>query len=285
MHIPPKKTLRASHKPQFAKCFHTNTLVIAQNYPPSPIWGWGCSGDCDSWVFDCRPLTSRHNRRVNSRNPKTESSELNDLKELRLVYPWRQAGAILIGRTIGRPTQWKADLHAFALSLLPVVVAVHALLAMPGNIGATFIAIMVLYAIMVVMVVFFKGLSRKVVDNKKALNRLGYGLLALVFFAFHPAVPKILGSDPVDEAVVTLIGAAIVAFISQKFLALDLDYLVEAKKSPPLFGDREKTVWKIAAAVYGVLVVVTLPRLLPENIPMTIIVGGGLAVLLYYLFK
>ena len=44
-------------------------------------------------------------------------------------------------------------------------------------------------------------------------------------------------------------------------------------------------VWKIAAAVYGVLVVAALPRLLPENIPMTIIVGSGLAVLLYYLFK
>lgn len=91
-----------------------------------------------------------------------------------------------------------------------------------------------LYAIMVITVVSIKGLSRKVADNKKALNRLGFGLLALALFAFYPALPEILNSDPVEKAVVTLIGAAIIAIISQKFLALDPDYLAEAEKAPPL---------------------------------------------------
>lgn len=203
----------------------------------------GCSGDCDSWVFDCRPLTSRHNRRVNSRNPKTEARELGKLKNPPIVCVWRHYDKPMpkwrkgLNKWIDRrrrPAQWKADLHAFTLSLLPTVVAVHALLAWNGAIGTTFWISMVLYTIMVFMVLFFKGLSRKVADNKKALNRLGFGLLALALFAFHPALPKILCSDPVDEAVVTLIGAAIIAFISQKFLALDPDYLAEAEKAPPL---------------------------------------------------
>ena len=63
---------------------------------------------------------------------------------------------------------------------------------------------------------------------------MGFGLLALALLAFYPALPEILCSDPVDEAVVTLIGAAIIAFISQRWLALDPEYLVEAKKAPPL---------------------------------------------------
>lgn len=138
------------------------------------------------------------------------------------------------GGCIGRPAQWKADLHAFALSFLPAVVAFMVTLVASGAIGTTFWISMGLYAIMVVMVLFFKGLSRKVADNKKALNWLGFGLLALVVLAFHPAVPKILSSDPVDEGLVALIGAAIIAIISQKVLALDPDYLAEAKKAPPL---------------------------------------------------
>ena len=210
---------------------------------------------------------------MKSRDVIAESSELNDLKELRLVYPWWQAGAILIGRTIGRPAQWKADLHAFTLSLLPAVIAVHALLATPGAIGTTFWINMGLYAITFGTVVFFKGFSKAVVDDKEkevvddktARNKVGISLIVLVSAAFLPVFTKEFGGSPTNEAVVTLIGAAIIAFISQKFLALDPDYLVEAKKSPPLVSDREKRVWKKAAAVYGILGVAALPRLLPEN--------------------
>ena len=177
---------------------------------------------------------------MNSRNPKTEARELGKLKNPAIVCVWRHYDEPMPkwrkvlnkwGDRIGRPAQWKVALHGFALSLLPVVVAVHALLAWNGAIGATFWISMVLYAIMVITVVFFKGLSREVANNKKALNRLGFGLLALALLAFYPALPEILCSDPVDEAVVTLIGAAIIAFISQRWLALDPEYLVEAKKS------------------------------------------------------
>lgn len=180
---------------------------------------------------------------MNSRNPKTEARELGKLKNPAIVCVWRHYDEPMPkwrkvlnkwGDRIGRPAQWKVALHGFALSLLPVVVAVHALLAWNGAIGATFWISMVLYAIMVITVVFFKGLSREVANNKKALNRLGFGLLALALLAFYPALPEILCSDPVDEAVVTLIGAAIIAFISQRWLALDPEYLVEAKKAPPL---------------------------------------------------
>jgi len=231
--------------------------------------GGGCSSDCDSWVFDCRPLTSRHNRRVKSRDAIAESSELNDLKELRLVYPLWQAGATLIGRTIGRPAQWKADLHAFALSLLPAVVAFIMTLVASGNIGATFIAIMVLYAFTFGTVVFIKGFSKEV-DDKAARNKVGISLFILVVVALALAavgiILGILSGDPVIQGLVALIGAAVTALISHKPLALDPKYLVEAKKSPPLFSDREKRVWQKAAAVYGVLVVAALPRLLPENV-------------------
>ena len=116
---------------------------------------------------------------MKSRDVIAESSELNDLKELRLVYPLWQAGATLIGRTIGRPAQWKADLHAFALSLLPAVVAFIMTLVASGNIGATFIAIMVLYAFTFGTVVFIKGFSKEV-DDKAARNKVGISLLLVL---------------------------------------------------------------------------------------------------------
>ena len=206
---------------------------------------------------------------MKSRDVIAESSELNDLKELRLVYPLWQAGATLIGRTIGRPAQWKADLHAFALSLLPAVVAFIMTLVASGNIGATFIAIMVLYAFTFGTVVFIKGFSKEV-DDKAARNKVGISLFILVVVALALAavgiILGILSGDPVIQGLVALIGAAVTALISHKPLALDPKYLVEAKKSPPLFSDREKRVWQKAAAVYGVLVVAALPRLLPENV-------------------
>ena len=127
-----------------------------------------------------------------------------------------------------------------------------------------------LYAIMFFMVALFKYHSTKVVDDNKVLDGIFRRIIVLVFAAFLLAavgiVLGILSGDPVIQGWVTLIGAAVTAIISHKPLALDPEYLVEAKKAPPLFSDREKTVWKKAAAVYGILGVVTLPRLLPENI-------------------
>src|SRR5699024_11833426 len=90
-------------------------------------------------------------------------------------------------------------------------------------------------------------------------------LFILVVVAFLlAAVGKVLetlSDDPVIQGLVALIAAAVTAIISQKFLALDPKYLAEAKKSAPLFSDREKTVWKIAAAVYVVVVVAALPKI------------------------
>lgn len=202
---------------------------------------------------------------MKSRDVIAESFELNDLKELRLVYPCLQAGTILVGRTIGRPAQWKAALHAFALSFLPAVIAVHIALAASGAIGTTLWISMGLYAIMVITAVFFKGLSKKLIDDKTAVNKVGFSLIFLVLVAFLSELVKVLSGDPVIQGWVALIGAAVTAIISHKRLALDPEYLAEAEKAPPLFCDREKTVWKIAAAVYGVLGVAALPRLLPEN--------------------
>ena len=213
---------------------------------------------------------------MNSRNPKTEARELGKLKNPPIVC---------VCRHYDKPIpKWKADLHAFALSFLPAVVAFHAALAASGAIGPTFCIGLVLYAFTFGTVGFIKGFSKEV-DDKAARNKVGISLLFLVPVAFLPAFTKGFGGSPTNEAWAGLAAAAATAIISQKFLALDPKYLVGAKKSPPLFSDREKRVWKIAAAVYGVLVVAALPRLLPENIPMTIIVGSGLAVLLYYLFK
>ena len=182
---------------------------------------------------------------------------------------WRK-GLNKWGDRIGRPAQWKADLHAFSLSLLPTVVAFYAALAASGARGATFWIIMVLYAIMVITVVFFKGFSKEVVDDKTALIKVGFSLIFLVVVPFVPIVVswgwEEPSGDPVIQGWVALIAAAVTAIFSQKPLALDPKYLVEAKKSPPLFSDREKRVWQKAAAVYGVLAVAALPRLLPENV-------------------
>lgn len=156
---------------------------------------------------------------------------------------------------------------------------------------------------MLVIVVFLKGLSRKVADDNEALNRLGVGLFTLVFLAFLPSLTKILSNNPVNEAVAALIGAAIIAFISQKFLALDSEYLAEAEKAPPLFSNRDKKLLKIEALTYGFYTLAALPKILPENvkslarqgieaagedIPYTIStvgVGALLLALIYWVFK
>ncbi|MGP5603437.1 hypothetical protein [Corynebacterium casei] len=197
---------------------------------------------------------------MNSRNPKTEARELGTLKNPPIVC---------VCRHYDKPIpKWKADLHAFALSFLPAVVAFIMTLVFAGPIGSTFCIGLVLYAIMVITVALFKYHSTK--DDNKVLDGIFLRIIGLVVVAFLLAavgiILGILSGDPVIQGWVTLIGAAVTAIISQKTLALDPDYLVKAKKAPPLFSDREKTVWKKAAAVYGVLAVVTLPRLLPENI-------------------
>ena len=195
---------------------------------------------------------------MNSRNPKTEARELGKLKNPPIVC---------VCRHYDKPIpKWKADLHAFALSFLPAVVAFHAALAASGAIGPTFCIGLGLYAIMFFTVVSIKELSKGVVDDKAAGNKVGISLLFLVPVAFLPAFTKGFGGSPTNEAWAGLAAAAATAIISQKFLALDPKYLVGAKKSPPLFSDREKRVWQKAAAVYGILVVAALPRLLPENI-------------------
>ena len=154
-------------------CNSTNQIFMdySRQSTPTPIWGWGCSGDCDSWVFDCRPLTSRHNRRVNSRNPKTEARELGKLKNPPIVGVWRHYDKPI--------PKWKADLHAFALSFLPAVVAFHAALAASGAIGPTFCIGLVLYAFTFGTVGFIKGFSKEV-DDKAARNKVGISLLLVL---------------------------------------------------------------------------------------------------------
>ena len=200
-------------------------------------------------------------RRVNSRNQIREAPALKTCRNPPIVCVWRHYDKPI--------PKWKADLHAFALSFLPAVVAFIVTLLASGAIGITFWISMGLYVFTFGTVVFIKGFSKEV-DVKAARNKVGISLFILVVVAFLlAAVGKVLetlSDDPVIQGLVALIAAAVTAIISQKFLALDPKYLAEAKKSPPLFSDREKTVWKIAAAVYGVLVVAALPRLLPENI-------------------
>ena len=161
-----------------------------------------------------------------------------------------------------------------------------------------------LYAIMVFMVVFLKGLSKKVRDNKTARNKVGISLIILVSAAFLPVFTKGFGGSPTNEAWAGLATAAVTAIISHKWLALDPKYLAEAEKAPHLLTESEKYLLKIAVSECVILMAVSFRKWLPknvltdmkqmtcyviglvrENIPMTIIVGSGLAVLLYYLFK
>lgn len=222
---------------------------------------------------------------MNSRNPKTEARELGKLKNPPIVCVWRHYDKPI--------PKWKADLHAFALSFLPAVVAFMVTLAWNDAMGTTLWISMGLYAIMVITVALFKYHPTK--DDNKVLDRIFLRIIGLVVVAFFLAavgiILGILSGDPVIQGWVALIAAAVTAIFSQKFLALDPKYLVGAKKSPPLFSDREKTVWKIAAAVYGILGVAALPRLLPENIlniPWQVGVlfaGGVILALIYRLYR
>ena len=84
---------------------------------------------------------------------------------------------------------------------------------------------MVLYAIMVITVVFFKGFSKEVVDDKTALIKVGFSLIFLVVVPFVPIVVswgwEEPSGDPVIQGWVALIAAAVTAIFSQKPLALD----------------------------------------------------------------
>lgn len=243
--------------------------------------GVGCSGGCDSWVFDCKPGITRHNRRVETRNIIAESYELKNLKELRLVYPCAEAVGIQLARTIGHPRKWKADLHGFSLSLLLAALAFHAGLAASGikDAGLTFSTCLYLGA--VIIVAFIKGLSKEVVvgeekpikfkagpiklEVRPIVLKFGFSLIILVPFAFLPAFVSLCSDDPAAEVWAGFIGAVIIAFVSYKTLALSPEYLLDAKNSPPLLCDRVKAVWTIAAVVYGAVVVASLPRLLSDN--------------------
>ena len=108
---------------------------------------------------------------MNSRNPKTEARELGKLKNPPIVGVWRHYDKPI--------PKWKADLHAFALSFLPAVVAFHAALAASGAIGPTFCIGLVLYAFTFGTVGFIKGFSMEV-DDKAARNKVGISLLLVL---------------------------------------------------------------------------------------------------------
>lgn len=208
---------------------------------------------------------------MESRNIIAESYELKNLKELRLVYPFSQAIAIQIIRTVGYPRKWKADLHGFSLSLLPAVLAFHAGPAVLGTEDVNLTFSTCLYICAVIIVLFIKGFSKDVVgDGAESLNfevrlialKLGFSSIVVVLFPFLPAFVSLFSDNPSDEAWAGLIGAAIIALISYKTIALSPEYLLDAKNAPPLLCDRERAVLKTAAVVYGTLVVASLPRLL-----------------------
>lgn len=202
------------------------------------------------------------------------------LKELLLDYPWWQAIVIQITRTIGHPRKWKADLHGFSLSLLPAVLTFHAGLAVLGKEDAMAFSKW-LYICAIMIVVFIKGFSKDVVDDgaepikfevgpikcevRPIVLKFGFSLIALVPFAFLSEFVGIVSDDPADKAWAGLIGAAIIALVSYKTLALSPEYLLDAKNAPPLLCDRERAVLKTAAVVYGVIVIAALPRLLSDS--------------------
>lgn len=161
-----------------------------------------------------------------------------------------------------------------------------------------------LYVSMLIVVSVIKGLSEDIGEDKVARRKFGLGLLTLVVFAFLPLLIKLLGGKTAYEALAALTGAAVIAIASHKLLSLEPEYLLKAKKAPRLLTESEKYLLKIAVSECVILMAVSFRKWLPknvltdmkqmtcyaiglvrENIPMTIIVGGGLAVLLYYLFK
>lgn len=128
-----------------------------------------------------------------------------------------------------------------------------------------------LYICVIAIVLFIKGFSKDVVDDgAESLNfearlialKSVFSSIVVVLFAFLPEFVGILSDDPADKAWAGLIGAAIIALVSYKTLALSPEYLLDAKNAPPLLCDRERAVLKTAAVVYGALVVASLPRLL-----------------------
>jgi|SRR5699024_5530332 len=133
-----------------------------------------------------------------------------------------------------RPAPWKADVYGFTLSLLPAALVFHMGLAAAGVGGAQWVFSLCLYGVAILIVLFIKGLSKELVDNRTELCKFLVGFSFVLAFAIIPILVEIFGNTPAYGAWVGLIGAAIVALVSHKMLALSPDYLAEAEKAPPL---------------------------------------------------
>lgn len=111
---------------------------------------------------------------MNSRSLIKEAHEHENLKIPPIICVWRNYDKPIpkwrkgLNKWIDRrrrPTQWKVELYNFALSLLPAALAFHATVALSDTEPDLSRLSTALYVLMLVIVVFLKGLSRKVADD------------------------------------------------------------------------------------------------------------------------
>ena len=183
--------------------------------------GGGCSSDCDSWVFDCKLRTSRHNKRVNSRNLRKEKHES---KFDRRVNGW-------LWRWWETPTGMNVLIYNISLSLLPTVITAIAT-AMANTNWRLLLVSYGLYGLFVVFVFRSHKLIAMQVYGKTDLTAK-----PILFGVVSPAlatgvVQRLLENQMVVSLFITLGLAAMIAFFSQLYLALPKEYRQRAEATP-----------------------------------------------------
>ncbi|MGP4984409.1 hypothetical protein ACTXIT_11220, partial [Corynebacterium casei] len=200
------------------------------------------SGDFDSWVFDYRPLTSRHNRRVNSRN---------QIKEDREHKPQQASSETINGETkIGttkkgntkqkgfrRPKKWVVSLYDFSLAVFPTFLVAHLKLSDEyhnpgtGSIQITWFIFMLGYLLFAGMIAFLSYRANCVFlpPGKNKYSVCKKTIVSLVFMiALYAMVPLLTKSffegDIVKESLTIIVFALINTYLSSILFRLPAEY-------------------------------------------------------------
>lgn len=171
------------------------------------------------------------NDRPTPRNYLKESRELKNRKELKLAYPYDEVAAILLTRKICPPRKRTLILHDLALGMLPVLLTFHGTLALEDGESNTFKISTGIYFALMLIVISLTLLAREFTGAPVKHWATACGLFSLIIFSLMPVFMLAYGWSYFWQLGGTLLSAAGIVLISQKFFSLPDSFRQAAKKS------------------------------------------------------
>ena len=176
-------------------------------------------------------ICRRLNDRPTPRNYLKESRELKNFKELNLAYPCDQSVAILLTRKISPPRKRTLILHDLALGMFPVLLTFHGTLALEDGESSTFKISTGIYIFLMAIVISLTLLSREFTGAPVKHWATLCALIGLITFSLMPVFLHGYGWSSFWQLGGTLLSAAGIVLISQKFFSLPDSFRQAAKKS------------------------------------------------------